>query len=229
MVKLLKDATANIPIVGYTADPISFGIVTSLARPGGNVTGISTEAGVEIDEKRLSIFKEMVPAASRLAVLAPLGFWMSSYGAAIRMFASQLGFVVVGTPFGNSVDANEIRSTFAEMQRDKADAVFVPDVPENNSNQQLIVELAGRAHLPTITSTRQFVEAGALISYGPDPADLVRRAVSYIDRILRGEKPGDLPVQQPVKFELIINLKTARALGVEVAPKLLSIADEVIE
>jgi putative tryptophan/tyrosine transport system substrate-binding protein len=229
MVKLLKDATTAIPIVGYTADPVSFGIVTSLARPGGNVTGISTEAGVGIEGKRLDLFKEIMPTASRLAVLAPVAFWNSPYGSAIRMLAGQLGFIVVGRPLADPVDEAEFRSIFAELQRDKADVVLVPDAPENNSNQQLIVEFTERAHLPTITSTPQFVKAGSLMSYGPDAADLVRRAARYVDEVLRGTKPADLPVLQPTKFELVINLKTAKALGLTVPETLLATANQVIE
>jgi putative ABC transport system substrate-binding protein len=229
MVKALKDATTAIPIVGYTADPVSFGIVASLASPGGNVTGISTEAGVEIDGKRLSLIKEIMPTASRLAVLAPVAFWMSPYGSAIQMFAGQLGFIVVGRPLADPVDEAEFRSVFAKLQREKADVVLVPDVSENNSNQRLVVEFAERAHLPTIASTRQFVKAGSLMSYGPDPADLVRRAVGYVDKVLRGAKPADLPIEQPTKFELIVNLKTAKALGLTIPPSLLARADEVIQ
>jgi putative ABC transport system substrate-binding protein len=229
MVKSLKDATTAIPIVGYTADPISFGIVTSLARPGGNVTGISTEAGVEIDGKRLSLFKEIVPTASRLAVLAPLAYWMSSYGSAVRALAGQLGFFVVDRPLAEPVDEAQFRSVFEELQRDKVDVVIVPDTPENNSNRQLVVELAERAHLPTIASTRQFVQAGSLMSYGPDAADLVRQAAGYVDEVLRGAKPADLPIRQPTKFELIINLKTAKALGLTVPQTLVAAADALIE
>jgi putative ABC transport system substrate-binding protein len=229
MVKSLKDATAVIPIVGYTADPISFGIVTNLARPGGNVTGVSTEAGAEIDGKRLSLFKEIMPGASRLAVLAPLSFLNSPYGSAIQTLAKQLGFSVVGRPLGNLIDENEFPSVFADMQKNNADAVLVPDLSENNSNLRLVIELSERARLPTIASTRQFVQAGSLMSYGPDPADLMRIAVSYIERILQGEMPGELPVQRPRKFEFILNLKTAKALGLDVPLTLQTIADEVIE
>jgi ABC-type uncharacterized transport system substrate-binding protein len=229
MVKSLKDATIAIPIVGYTADPISFGIVTNLARPGGNVTGVSTEAGVEIDGKRLSLFKEIMPTASRLAVLAPLNYWTSSYGSAVRTLAGQLGFVVVGRPLAEPVDEAEFRSVFAVLETDKADLILVPDVSENNSNQRLVVELAERAHLPTIASTRQFVKAGSLMSYGPDAVDLVRRAARYVDEVLRGAKPGELPFLQPRKFELIINLKIAKALDLTVPPTVLATADEVIE
>jgi putative tryptophan/tyrosine transport system substrate-binding protein len=229
MVKLLKDATIAIPIVGYTADPVSFGIVPSLARPGGNVTGISTEAGVEIDGKRLSLFKEIMPTAFRLAVLAPVAFWDSPYGSAVRMLAGQLGFIVVGRPLADPVDEAEFRSVFAELRRDKADVVLVPDAPENNSNQELVIEFAERAHLPTITSMRQFVKAGGLMSYGPDAADLVRRAAGYVDMVLRGAKAADLPVLQPTKFELVINLKTAKALGLTIPETLLATADEVIQ
>jgi putative ABC transport system substrate-binding protein len=229
IVKLLKDATTTIPIVGYFTDPVSYGIVTSLARPDGNVTGISNEAGLEIDGKRLDLFKKIMPSASRLAVLAPVAVWNSPHGAAIRMLAGTLGFIVVGRPLADPVDEAELRSVFAELQRDKADVLLVPDTAEINSNQRLVVEFAERAHLPTITTEPQFVKAGSLMSYGPDLADLARRAVGYVDEVLRGAKPADLPVLQPTKFELVINLKTAKALGLTVPLTLQAAADEVIE
>jgi putative ABC transport system substrate-binding protein len=229
MVKALKGATTAIPIVGYTADPISFGIVTELARPGGNITGVSTEAGVEIDGKRLSLFKEIMPTASRLAVLAPREYLTSPYGSALGALAGRLGFVLVGLPLVAPVNEAAFRSAFAMLQRDKADLIFLPDVSENNSNQRLVIELAERAHLPTIACTRQFVMAGSLMSYGPDAIDLVRKAARYVDEVLRGARPADLPFLQPTKFELVINVKVAKSLGLTVPPTLLATADEVIE
>jgi putative tryptophan/tyrosine transport system substrate-binding protein len=219
----------TIPIVGSTADPVSYGIVTSLARPGGNVTGISSEAGAEIDGKRLDLFKKIMPTASRLAVLTPVAVWESPYGAVIRMLAGKLGFIIVGRPLADPVDEAEFRSVFAELQQDRADVIFVVDAPEIDSNLQLVVELAESAHLPAITSGPHFVKAGSLMSYGPDPGDLVRRAAGYVDKVLRGAKPADLPVQQPTKFELIINLKTAKALGLTIPETLLATADKLIE
>jgi putative tryptophan/tyrosine transport system substrate-binding protein len=229
LVKVLKDTTSTIPVVGYTADPISFGIVTSLARPGGNVTGVATEAGTEIDGKRLSLWKEIAPSSSRVGVLAPSAFWTSPYGSAIRTLAGHLGFTVVGGPLADPVGEAQFRAVFAELERERADVVLIPDVSENNSNQRLVVELARQARLPTITSTRQFVKAGALMSYAPDPAELVRQAAGYVDEVLRGAKPGELPFVQPTRFEFLINSTTARTLGLEIPPTVLARADEEIE
>ena len=229
LVKLLSEATATIPIVGSTADPVLYRIVTSLARPDGNVTGISAEAGVEIDGKRLDLFKTIMPSASRLAVLTPVTVWESPYGAAIRMFAEKLGFIIIGRPLADPVDEAEFRSVFAELQRDKAEVVFVVDSPEIDSNLKLVIELAERAHLPTITSGSHFAKAGSLMSYGAAPGDLARLAAAYVDKVLRGAKPADLPIQQPTRFELVINIKTARALGLIIPETLLATADEVIQ
>ena len=182
-----------------------------------------------MDGKRLSLFKEIVPGASRVAVLAPAAFWRNPYGSAIRTLAGQLGFVVVGRPLADPINEAEFRALFGELEREKPDVVLVPDASENNSNQRLIVELAERSRLPTIASSRQFVIAGALMSYAPDPADLVRRAAGYVDEVLRGAKPGELPFFQPTRFEMVLNLKTAKALGFDIPPAVLARADEVIE
>jgi len=229
MVKVLSDATSVIPIIGYTSDPIAFGLVTNLARPGGNVTGVSNEAGVEIDGKRLSLLKEIMPAASRLAVLGPLAFWTTPYWSAIRGVAGQLGLSVVGRPLEAPADEAEFRAVFARFENDRADVVFVPDIPETYTNFALVAELADRARLPMITTSRHLLKARTLMCYGPDPDDLVRKAARYVDEVLRGAKPAELPYLQPTKFELIINLKVAKAFGLTVPPTLLATADEVIE
>jgi putative tryptophan/tyrosine transport system substrate-binding protein len=177
----------------------------------------------------LDLFKKIMPTASRLAVLTPVTVWESPYGAAIRMFAKKLGFIIVGRPLADPVDEAEFRSVFAELQRDKAEVVFVVDAPEIDSNLELVVELAERAHLPTITYGSHFVKAGSLMSYGADQGNLARLAAAYVDKVLRGAKPADLPIQQPTKFELTINLKTAKALGITIPETLLATADELIQ
>jgi ABC-type uncharacterized transport system substrate-binding protein len=170
-----------------------------------------------------------MPTASRLAVLAPRAYWTGPYGSAIPRVAGQLGLSIVGRPLEAPADEAEFRSVFAALQSDRADVVFVPDGPENNANQELVGELVGRAHLPMITANTQFWKGQSLISYSPDQIDLVRRAARYVDEVFRGAKPADLPFLQPTKFELIINLKVAKAFGLTVPPTLLATADEVIE
>src|SRR5262249_41384556 len=154
---------------------------TNLARPGGNVTGVSNEAGVEIDGKRLSLLKEIMPAASRLAVLGPLAFWTTPYWSAIRGVAGQLGLSVVGRPLEAPADEAEFRAVFARFENDRADVVFVPDIPETYTNFALVAELADRARLPMITTSRHLLKARTLMCYGPDPDDLVRKAARYVD------------------------------------------------
>jgi putative ABC transport system substrate-binding protein len=150
-------------------------------------------------------------------------------GSAIRGVAGQLGFGVVGRPLEEPVDEAEFRSVFAALQSDRADVVFVPNIPETYTNLELLAGLADRAHLPMITASRHFMRTRSLMSYGPDPDDLVRRAARYVDEVLRGAKPAELPFVQPTKFELIVNLKVAKAFGLTVPATLLATADEVIE
>jgi putative tryptophan/tyrosine transport system substrate-binding protein len=209
MVQELKKTTSSIPIVGYTADPISFGIVRELSHPGQNVTGVATEASSEFDGKRLSLFREFAPWASRLAVLAPPSFLRTVYGDALRDAAKRLGFTIVGEPVAEPVTTEAIERSFAKLASERVDLLVIPDLPENNTHHQEIVELSIREKLPTLASNRQFVIAGALMSYAADPVDLVQRAVGYVDRIFKGERPGDLPFYRAARYELIINRKTA--------------------
>jgi len=229
MVLQLERMTTSIPIVGYTADPISFGIVEDLSHPGKNFTGVATEASSEVDGKRLSLLREFVPRASRVAILAPASYLRTVYGDAFRDAAVRLGFTIVGEPVDDPVTSEAIERSFARFAADHADLLFIPDLSENNLFVQRIVELSLREKLPTLASNRQFVVAGALLSYAADIADLVRRGVVYVDRVLKGERPGDLPIYRASRYELIINLKTAQALGLDVPPQLQQLADEVIE
>jgi putative ABC transport system substrate-binding protein len=229
MVVQLEKETTTIPIVGYTADPISFGIVENLSHPGKNFTGVATEASSEVDGKRLSLIREFVPRASRVAILAPASYLRTVYSDALRDAAGRLGFSIVGEPVGDPVTPEAIERSFASLAGVHPDLVFIPDLPENNLYVQRIVELSAREKLPTLASSRQFVTAGALMSYAADVVDLMRRGVAYVDRILKGERPGDLPVYRASRYELIINLKTAKALGFDVPPQLSQLADEIIE
>ena len=228
MVQQLKKTTTSIPVVGYTADPISFGIVEDLSHPGKNITGVATEASSEFDGKRLSLFREFAPRASRVAVLSPASYWRTVYGDALRDAAGRLGFTIVGGPVEDPVSQEAIERAFARIAAEHADLLVIPDLPENYSYLRRIVELSIREKLPTLASTRLYVTAGVLMSYGADPVDLVRRAVAYVDRILKGERPGDLPIYRTSRYDLIINQKTAEKLNLSIPPILETAADEII-
>jgi putative ABC transport system substrate-binding protein len=225
-VPTLKQATSIIPIVFPIApDPVGTGMITSLARPGGNVTGLSAQTP-DLAGKRLELLREVIPTIRRFGVLANAGF----PAAALEMRE----VATAARTLGLEVSAHEIRrqediAPAFHAIKGSADALYVCSDPLVNTNRARIYTLALAARLPTISSVSEYVEAGCLMSYGPDYEDLFRRAGDYVDKILRGAKPGDLPVEQPTKFQLVINLKTAKALGLEVPPTLLARADEVIE
>jgi putative tryptophan/tyrosine transport system substrate-binding protein len=222
----VKQSTSVIPIVfALATDPVGLGFVASLARPGGNVTGLSSQSA-DTANKRLELLREVVPGLRRLAIMGNVGY----PGAVLEMgevqaTAKTLGLEVVLLEIRR---AEDIARTF-ERLKSRAEALFVLADPLINANQVRINTLAVDARLPTMSGFRDYVETGGLVSYGPNYPDLFRRAADYVDRILRGAKPGDIPVAQPTKFDLVINLKTAKALGLELSPTLLARADEVIE
>jgi putative tryptophan/tyrosine transport system substrate-binding protein len=221
-----KNATASLPIVfALPGDPIGSGLVASLARPGGNVTGLSSQTA-ELGGKRLDLLREIVPGLRRLAIMANV----SNAAGVVDTHEVQAAARAVGV----DVASFEIRRTediapaFATF-KGTVDALYVPPDALLNTNRIRINTLALVERLPTMYGARENVEAAGLISYGPSFTDLFRRAGDYVDKILRGTKPADLPVEQPTKFELVVNLITAMALGLEVPATLLSRADEVIE
>jgi putative ABC transport system substrate-binding protein len=223
----LQQATRTVPIVFVNVvDPVGSGFVESLARPGGNTTGFLLFE-YSLSGKWLELLKQIAPSTTRAAVFRdtnnPAG--NAQFGA-IQSVAPSLGIEV--TPI-NLRDASEIERAVAAFARAVNGGLIVTGSATATAHRNLIIELAARVKLPTVYYGRYYVAAGGLISYGPDFADQYRRAASYIDRILKGEKPADLPVQAPTKYELVINLQTARALGLEVPPTLLARADEVIE
>jgi putative ABC transport system substrate-binding protein len=221
-----KQATSIIPIVFTVAgDPVGTGLVASLARPGGNVTGLSVQAP-DLASKRLGVLREVVPGLHRLAVMVNSGAAGSMLERReVQMVAGTLGLEVVPLEIKR---AEDIAPAIATL-KDRAEALYVcADPLVNNARKRIISEALG-AHLPTIYGERENAEDGGLISYGADIADLYWRAAEHVDKILRGAKAGDIPVEQPIKFELIINLKTAKVLGIDVPPTLLATADEVIE
>ena len=233
MVRHLKQVTTTVPIVGVTADPVASGLVASLARPGGNITGASIDAGIQMLGKRLEILKEAVPKISRVAFLAPRGLWDGTQNPsvlpALQKAAQQLGMMLVGPSLDSPIQDAEYRRVITAMAGEHADALLVSDASENLVHRRLIVELAEKARLPTIYPWRDYVEVGGFMAYAVDLKDVFRRAAGQVDQILKGGHPGEMPVYQPTTFELIINLKTARVLGIEIPTSLLTWADEVIE
>jgi putative tryptophan/tyrosine transport system substrate-binding protein len=221
-----KRATSVIPIVFAAAgDPVGNGLVASLARPGGNVTGLSVQF-TDLAGKRLELLRELVPSLRRLAIMANVG----AAGAVLEMRETQ----AVARTLGLEVVTVEIRrdediSPAFEALKGQADALYVCSEPLLNTNRARINILAVGAHLPTVHAFREHVEAGGLMSYGANFPDLFRRSADYVDKILRGAKPAEIPVEQLTKFDLVINLTTAKALGLTIPPTLLARADAVIE
>jgi putative ABC transport system substrate-binding protein len=223
-----RNATDTIPIVMIAVrDPVAIGLIASLARPGGNVTGVSGYAGLEIVAKQLELLKETVPKNSLVAILSnPTNAYHQLAIQELNVAARSLG---VQLQLLEARDPNEFDGAFAAMAKERAGALLVlADIILNNSQTRL-ADLAAKNRLPAIYGVRESVEAGGLMSYGASFLDLHRRAATYVDKILKGAKPADLPVEQPTRFELVINLKTAKALGLDVPPTLLAHADEVIE
>ena len=223
----LLQATRTVPIVfAQVVDPVGAGLVASLARPGGNATGFtSPEYGFA--GKWVELIKEIAPGVTRVAVLRDATSSSGiGYMGAVRLAASSFGMEL--TPVGIT-DAGEIERGVTAFGRASNGALIVTGNTLTMVHRELIITLAARHRLPAVYALPLFANDGGLISYGPDSIDPYRRAAGYVDRILKGEKPADLPVQQPTKFELIINLKTAKALGLEIPPTVLARADEVIE
>jgi putative ABC transport system substrate-binding protein len=223
-----RRATTTIPIVLVTAgNPVGDGLIKSFARPGGNVTGLTMAVSQEIGGKLLELLKEAVPTVSRVAILwnpltAPHTPAVKETEAAARTLGLTLEPVRARRP-------DEIEGTFAAILRARADGLIVLADPVFLSVRARIAELATKGHLSTVHELREHVEAGGLMSYGPSLPDLFRRAAGYVDRILKGAKPADLPVERPSKFELVVNLKAAKALGLTLPPSVLERADEIIK
>jgi ABC-type uncharacterized transport system substrate-binding protein len=221
-----KYATSTIPIVfTLVSDPVGAGLVTSLARPGGNLTGLSS-VSTDLSGKRLELLKETIPKVSRVAVLYdPTDRSKIAEVKEIKSDARSLGVQLQALEVRR---LDEFENAFKTASRAKAGAILVLPTSILNSNRKRIADLATKNRLPTMLATSQHMDAGALMSYGPDYADLYRRAAVYVDKILKGAKPADLPVEQPKKFEFVINLKTAKQIGLTIPPNVLARADRVI-
>jgi ABC-type uncharacterized transport system substrate-binding protein len=229
---LLKPLTATIPIVATMADPVGYGLVASLARPGGNITGVSTDAGPEVVTKRLELLKEAFPQASRVGVLytryGPLPG--SPYWEQLQKAAQRLGLLLLATRSEGTLQETEYRHFFEVMAQEHADALYVgPEAEIFWGHPRLIVELAEKNRLPAIYPYADYVRAGGLMAYSTDFVELRTRAAGCIAQILNGASPGDIPIYQATKFKLLINLKAANAIGLTIPPSLLARADEVIE
>jgi putative tryptophan/tyrosine transport system substrate-binding protein len=222
-----KAATTTIPIVFQNGiDPVRAGLVPTLSRPGGNVTGVSNMS-TTLAARRLELLHQLVPKAATIAILIDLtGAASDTQSTELQKAADALGLQLL---FLNAGNEQEIDAAFATLARQQIGALLLPDNPTLNFRREQLVTLARLNAIPTMCVFRDFAQAGGLISYAASLADANRRAGNYIARILNGEKPGDLPVQLATKFELVINLRTAKALGIDVAPTLLVLADEVIE
>ena len=223
----IAKATSTIPIVMASgADPVAFGLVKSLSHPGGNVTGL-TNFAEELASKQIDLLRELLPGLARLAALVNVANplhgpqWRETQAAAAEAAITLVPFELR--------NADQFEEAFAKFARERADALLVPPDVTFGTHRRRIADLALVARLPTIFFLRESTEDGGLVSYGPDQVESYRRAAGYVDKILKGAKPQDLPVERPIKIELVINLKTAKALGLTVPPSLLARADEVIE
>jgi putative ABC transport system substrate-binding protein len=221
-----KNATTTIPIVTISGDPLRLGLVASMSRPGGNITGLSTVAP-ELAAKRLELLRELLPTASRVGELVdPANAYIRLIRKEDEQAYRSLGMQPI---FADVADSNQLERVIAEVAHMGADALIVRADPLFSANRDQIASLALKHALPTIAEGRPFVSSGCLASYAPNYSAMGRGAAVLVDKILKGAKPGDLPIEQPTKFELLINLKTAKALNITIAQSLLARADEVIQ
>lgn len=224
-----KKATSTIPIVGGSlTEPVAVGLVASLARPGGNVTGVSYAFGTEIFGKQLEMLRDVAPRVRRVAVLAnppstpAYPQMLEATKAAARSLGLELQLIEIH-------EAKEFDAAFGAMTKERAEALLVMGHPIFFLNRQRLAELAVKHRLPSMSTQEQWVDAGGLMSYGPNFVDLARRGAVYVDRVLRGAKPGDLPIEQPTNLALVLNLKTAKRLGITIPPALRERANQVID
>jgi putative ABC transport system substrate-binding protein len=228
VIRAVAQLTKTIPIVGVTGDPVAQGFAASLAHPGGNITGLAVQVGPELAEKWLEILNEIVPRARRIALLYQVYQVGSISNAEIAHIRDAAARVATDFLFDEHRvrDVNEIPAALEAIKRGKPDGLIVGNDPLFLGQPAKEIAALG---VPAISGSREFADAGCLATYGASIADLFRRAVGYVDRILKGAKPADLPIEQPTKFELIINLKTAKSLDLTIPPTLLAQADEIIE
>ena len=222
-----KNVTTTVPIVMGNSylDPVELGLVASLARPGGNITGLTAAAGPGVEAKRVELMKTAIPKLRRLAFLGTKSDWEDAFGKSIHAAAKQLGVTLIHAEH----TPENYRGAFAMILREHPDGVLIANTPVNFANMRIIVDFMAKGGLPTMYNRREYVEAGGLMAYGTDVPDLFRRAASYVDKILKGANPAELPVEQPMRFEFLVNMKTAKALGITIPQSTLLRADRVIE
>jgi putative ABC transport system substrate-binding protein len=228
VITAVKQATTTIPVVmAVSRDPVGAKLIAGLARPGGNITGLANDDAPEIIGKNLELLREAVPRITRVAFLwNPVPPGAAMFKTALESAGRRLGVTVHAVELRRRT---ELEGAFAAMVRERADAAVVAQDPITLGARDQVVRLAAKSRLPAVYALREFADIGGLMSYGPNIADQFRRVAVYVDKILKGAKAGDLPVEQATRFELVINLKTARALGLTIPPSLLQRADQVIE
>ena len=226
----LAAATSEIPIiVGGTLDPVGYGIADSLARPGRNATGVTQDAGLDALTKHIELLRIAAPHASRIGFLAPEEAWDALYGRQMQEAARRMGVTLVGPGLTYPIQESEYRRVVSAMEKMRPDAIIVGDIADNVTYARVIVELIAQLRLPAIYPDREFIELGGLMAYTVSFPDRHRIIADYVAKVLTGTKPGDLPFQQPTKWLLVVNLKGAKDLHLDVPPELLARADEVID
>ena len=225
MTRQAQRVTTTVPIVTFIRYPVEEGLVVSLAHPGGNITGLTNDTGPDLQGKLLELLREGVPKLRRVAYLGPRAEWDGPGGMSARAAAGALGVAL----FLADPSPNDYTGSFDLIARQRPDAIIMSQDATHFAHRRRIAEFAARKRLPSMGPYREFVEAGGLMSYGYDIREIYRRIAIYVDKILKGAKPADLPIERPTKFELVINLKTAKVLGLTIPPSLLQRADQVIE
>lgn len=229
MTLALKAATDRIPIVTIIGDPVVWGLAASLARPGGNVTGVTVDAGIELHGKRLSLLREIKPEASRIAYLASSSAWKQPQGAMVRQAAQASKLSLLHLSLGTNLNDAAYETAFASTDATAADALLVSDEPEHLSHTKTLVGLATGARIPTCYPFRDLIVAGGLIAYYRDLIDAFRQLADQMGQILSGQNPAEMPFRQPTKFRLSVNIKAAAKIGVVLPQTILVSADEAIE
>jgi putative ABC transport system substrate-binding protein len=223
----LNAATKTIPIVALTSDPVAYGLAKSLGRPGGNVTGLSRQ--LDLTGKLLGLLIEAIPSVTRVGFIAPREVWDQPDGKGLMETAKKLGVTIVGPPLDSPIAEHEFERVVVAMLEQRLDAFLLADAAENTNNAEFLVALLARARRPAIYPHKRYVRAGGLMAYATDLSDLARNTARYVDRILRGGDPAVMPFYENTKYELVLNLNTAKQLGVVFPPTFLARADEVIE